>query len=63
MSPLVVTEPGTADFVNKLELAFNLLSSRNRAKAREETHSRCEEEGRGAAGVLSNTSAASARKC
>jgi len=62
LSPLVVTEPGTADFVNKLEVAFN-LPSRNHAKARQKTQSECEEEGRGAAGVLSNTSAVSARKC
>lgn len=62
MSPLVATEPGTADFVNNLEVAFN-LASRNCAKAGEETQSGCEEEGRGAVGVLSNTSTVSARKC
>lgn len=62
MSPLVVTEPGAADFVNKLEVAFN-LPSRNHAKAREETQSGCEEEGRGAAGVLSNTRAVSVGTC
>lgn len=58
----VVTEPRTADFVNKLEVAFN-FPSRNCAKAREETQRRCEEEDRGAAGALLNTSFASARKC
>lgn len=60
MSPLVTTEPGTADFVNNSEVAFN-LASRNCAKAREETQSGCEEEGREAVGVLSNTSTVSAR--
>lgn len=62
LSPVVVTEPGTADFVNNLEVAFD-LPSRNCAKAREETQSGCEEEGREAVGVLSNTSTVSARKC
>lgn len=59
---MVVTEPGTADFVNNLEVAFD-LPSRNCAKAREETQSGCEEEGREAVGVLSNTSAVSTSKC
>lgn len=49
MSPLMTAEPGTADFVNNLEVAFN-LASRNCAKAREETQSGCEEEGRRAVG-------------
>lgn len=51
LSPLVTTEPGMADFFNHVEVAFD-LASRNCAKAREETQSGCEEEGRGAVGVL-----------
>lgn len=62
LSPQVTREPRTADFVNNLEVAFD-LASRNCAKAREETQSGCEEEGIGAVGVLSNTSTVSARKC
>lgn len=46
--------PGTADFVNKLEVAFN-LPNRNCAKATAETQSGCEEEGSGAVGVLLST--------
>lgn len=49
------TSPGTADFVNKPEVAFN-LPNRNHAEAAAETQSGCAEEGRGA--VLLSTAQA-----